>query len=292
MSIYRPDSELSAVNREAYERPVKVSPELFEVMRESIRISRLTDGAFDVTVGPMMDLWKQAGENGEKPTREQIDRARERVGYDKLILDEANRTIRFAVKGMKIDLGGIAKGKGIDLAVEAMQECGAIGGMVDVGGDIRCFGREPTAGRRWKVGLQDPDRVDHLLLTLSLSEKAVTTSGDYHRFVVIEGEKYSHIVNPATSETVKDVSSATIIADTATEADALATAVSVMGHEKGLALVETLEGVETILIPADGEKIVVSSGAGEYIIENIDRRVDLVQPVQDSESQDQVQEQP
>lgn len=286
MSDYKDDSELSRVNRLAYGRAVPVSSELFEVLAASVEYSRRTDGAFDVTVGPLVDLWRRAAEANEAPGTEQIAGAEAKVGYKKLLLDANLMSVRFAVDGMRLDLGGIAKGYAIDRAVEAMKTAGASGGMVDVGGDIRCFGR-PADRAKWLVGLQDPESADsgqwtaysgeeqtggpaemlspgEVLMVLRLEDAAVATSGDYRRFEMIGGKRYSHIIDTKKGEGADKLSSVTIIAETATDADALATAVSVMGAEKGMALIEKKEGVEAILISAEG-KVENSSGAVGYI---------------------------
>ncbi len=281
MSDYKDDSELSRVNRQAYEQAVPVSSELFEVLERSLDFSRETEGAFDITVGPLVDLWRAAGERGEAPSEGEKAEAEARVGYEKLILDANALTVRFKVEEMRIDLGGIAKGYAIDRAVEAMRAQGASGGMVDVGGDMRFFGR-PTEKEEWMIGLQDPSkagedttgemteiggagvRAGAPLMVLKLGDSAVATSGDYRRFVRVGGKRYGHIIDTKKGQGADKLSSVTIIAPTAMEADALATAVSVLGAEKGLALIEKKEGVEAILISAEG-KVENSSGAVGYI---------------------------
>jgi thiamine biosynthesis lipoprotein len=274
MSVHNTESQISRVNRDAYGQSVSVSESLFDVLQKSLEFSKLTDGAFDVTVGPLVDLWHEAGKNSTKPTDDEIESAKARVGYEKLLLDGENKTVRFALDGMKLDLGGIAKGYGIDLATDAMQKAGAIGGMVDVGGDIRFFGAPPRGKRKWSVGLQEPKTDDsglvsqRLVLMLEVLDKAVTTSGDYRRFVLIDGKKYSHIINPSTSTGAEGLSSVTIIAQNATDADALATAVSVMGKEKGLALIEKIPDTEAILISSGPEfEQTLTTGAEKYIKE-------------------------
>ena len=272
MSGYKTDSEVTRLNTAAFERPIKVSQPLFELLQRSVAFSRKTDGAFDITVGPLVDLYRSAADKKVAPSRDQIEQAKSKVGFEKLKLDEQNITVKFTVDGMKLDLGGIAKGYAIDKAVEAMQNCGAFGGMVDIGGDIRCFGAPPRDKNKWLVGLQDPAVKEvtigtgKLLLTLMVSDAAVATSGDYRRFALIDGKKYSHIMNRSTGSSAEGLSSVTIISKNATEADALATAVSVMGHEKGLALIETIPQTEAILISSvpNFERI-QTSGAEKYI---------------------------
>jgi thiamine biosynthesis lipoprotein len=273
MSDYRDDSELSKVNRDAAEGPVPVSEMTFEVLRRAVHFSKLSEGAFDVTVGPLVDLWRKAGETNEPPTEEALAEARRKVGSDKLILDEKNRTVRFAVEGMRVDLGGIAKGYAADKSVEAMKERGAIGGMVAIAGDIRCFGQPPRGQEHWRIGLQDPNVApDELgpsrpLLVFALTNEGVSTSGDYRRFVKVQGEKQSHIIDPGTGNGANKLVSDTIIAPDATSSDALSTAVNVLGIERGLSLIERLPSVEAILIPSGaGAAVVYSSGAKAYVV--------------------------
>ena len=272
MSDYKDDSEISRVNNQAAQRAVAVSQSTFEVLQKSIEFSKLTDGAFDVTLGPLVDLFHKAKKERSAPTQEQIEQAKEKVGFEKLILGSENRTVRFAVDGMRLDLGGIAKGYGVDKAVEAARRCGAVGIMVDIGGDVRSLGEPPEGRDHWRIGLQDPNvsvegvSGGGLVLTLNVTDAAVATSGDYQQFVMIEGKRYSHIMNRKTGTSVDGLSSVTIIADNATDADALATSVSVMGPEKGLALIEKLPNTEAILMTSQpNSKIIKTSGADKYI---------------------------
>ncbi|MEA3224780.1 MAG: FAD:protein FMN transferase, partial [Planctomycetota bacterium] len=185
MSDYKSDSEISRVNKEAAGRAVQVSESTYEVLRRSVEFSTLTDGAFDITVGPLMDLFHDAERQAVAPTAEQIAEAKSKVGFEKLKLDSKNRTVQFAVEGMRLDLGGIAKGYAIDKAVEAAQRSGALGGMVDIGGDIRCFGSPPEGREHWLIAVQDPNATipgttgGGLLMTLKVTDTAVATSGNY-----------------------------------------------------------------------------------------------------------------
>ncbi len=272
MSDYIDDSEISRVNKEAAQRAVRVSEATYEVLQKSLEFSRLTDGAFDITVGPLVDMFHTTKKEHVAPTQEQIEQAKAKVGFEKLILEDANRTVRFAVDGMRIDLGGIAKGYAVDKAVEAARRCGAVGVMVDIGGDVRCFGAPPEGRDDWRIGLQDPNSAVEglsgggLVLTLTVTNTAVATSGDYQQFAMIDGKRYSHIMNRQTGTSVEGLSSVTIIAENATDADALATSISVMGPEKGLALIEKLPKIEAILMtPPPNSEIRKTSGADQYI---------------------------
>ena len=270
MSDYKEDSEISRVNKGAFGRPVEVGESTFEVIRRSIEFSRLTDGAFDITIGPLVQLFRKAKNDGIAPTPEQIADAKTRVGYEKLILNDADHTVRFTVEGMSLDLGGIGKGYAVDKAIEAAQKLGASGAMVDLGGHVRCFGTPPKGREKWIIGLQDPNIDDFggsgILLKLQVSDTAIITSGDYQQFAIIDGKKQSHIIDRRTGKGAEGLSSVTIIAPNATDADALATAVSVLGPEKGLSLIEKLPQTEAILLsPAPEYKLTKTPGAEKFI---------------------------
>lgn len=267
MSDYDSNSLLSQVNRRAFAEAVPVDDELFEVLAAAVEFSRLSDGAFDVTVGPVVQLWRKAKKEGTAPDPELLRQARERVGYQNLILNPENRTVRFAKEGMVLDLGGIAKGFAIDKAVEILQSVSMQGGMVDIGGDLRCFGAPPDNAAHWLIGVQNPANDENILLKLKLDDRAVATSGDYRRFVVVNGVTHSHIINPATAGSAQTLSSVSIIATTAMQADALATAVSVLGNEKGMELIESIPEVEAILIPHGPEMEIEKTPAAEQYIQ-------------------------
>jgi thiamine biosynthesis lipoprotein len=271
MSDYKSDSEISIVNRDGFTQAVNISQSTYMVLQKSIEFSELTDGAFDITVGPLVELFRQAKDRQILPTQEEIDNAKLKVGFEKLKLDDENWTVQFTVEGMKLDLGGIAKGYAVDKAVEVMQGRGAIGGMVDLGGDIRCFG-PPFKGRdHWVIGLQNPkanknSTGDEVLLKLKITSGAVATSGDYQQFIEIDGKRHSHIIDRETGTSTQGLSSVTIIADKAIDADVLATAVSVMGVEKGLELIEETTDVEAILITSGPKfEIIKTTGVDKYI---------------------------
>jgi thiamine biosynthesis lipoprotein len=271
MSRYKSDSQISIVNRDGLKSAVEVSESTYEVLKRSVEISKLTDGAFDITVGPLVDIFRSAEKKEAAPSEEQIAQAKSKIGYEKLNLDDDNKTVRLTVEGMRLDLGGIAKGYAVDKAIEAAQKDGVLGAMVDIGGDICCFGKAPQGKNNWLIGLKNPSTSsdageDNILLELKLTNQAVATSGDYQQFVLIKDKRFSHIINRRTGTSAEGLSSVTIIAENATDADALATAVSVMGMGKGLALIEKLPNTEAILITLSPEyKIIKSSGAEKYI---------------------------
>jgi thiamine biosynthesis lipoprotein len=271
MNRYDPNSQLSRVNLLAAKEPVKVDKELFDVLQQSVEYGRKTDGAFDITVGPLVDLWKKCAESNSIPTDKQLAQVRKTIGYDKLLLDSNDFSVRFAAEGMKLDLGGIAKGFAVDLAVEEMKKAGAIGGLVAVGGEIGCFGTTEK-NEKWIVGIQNPQIQDadvgqNVIARLCLTDRNVSTSGDYRRFYKIGEHHFSHILNPATQKSAGELTSVTIIASNGTQADALATAVSVLGAEKGLELIEKTEDTQALLIKAGSKEIIKSSGVQKFIAE-------------------------
>ena len=272
MSDFKNDSDIGRANAEAAKHPVQVSESTYEVLQRSVEFSKLTDGAFDVTVGPLVDLFRTSKKTGIAPTEEQIAAAKTKVGFEKLELDDQNRTIRFSVQGMRLDLGAIAKGYAVDEATEAAQRCGALGAMVDIGGNIRCFGWPPKGRDHWLIGVQDPNSAVEgvggggLLFTLKITNASMATSGDYQQFALVQGKRYSHILDPHTGVSAEGLSSVTIITNNATDADALSTSVSVMGPQKGLALIEKFPGTEAILISSGPKyEITKTTGVDRYL---------------------------
>ncbi|MGB8227410.1 MAG: FAD:protein FMN transferase [Sedimentisphaerales bacterium] len=267
MNRYDPNSQLSKVNKLAAKEPVKVDRELFDILQQSVYYSRLSDGAFDITVGPLVDLWRKCAEANSMPTDKQLAEVKKIIGCDKLLLNANDFSVRFAAEGMKLDLGGIAKGFAADIAAAEMKKAGAVGGLIDLGGQIGCFGTTEKKGK-WIIGVRNPAKSEDnkILARLALSDAAVSTSGNYERFYKIGDKRFSHIFNPATEKSADQLSSVTIIASNGTEADALSTAVSVMGAEKGLELIEKTENTEAVIIKASGQDLIKSSGAQQYLI--------------------------
>lgn len=261
-----PNSEISQLAQTAHLSPVAISPELFEVISASVEYSKLSDGAFDITIGPETQLWRQMQKTHQQPSPEALAAARAKVGYEKLTLDPEKKTVRFAVEGMKLDVGAIAKGYAVDYAIESLKQQGAVSAMVDLGGNVRCFGRGISKSGDWIIGVQDPRKSDGLLLKLRINDMAVATSGDYERYAEVNGQKHSHILNPKTSESVKELASVTIIAPTAMQTDAFSTIVSVLGQEKGLALIESTPNTAAVITTAaEPEKPIQTSGAKQFI---------------------------
>lgn len=250
MSKYREGSEISILNREGAKRPVKVSEDTLRVIRESIRVGELTDGAFDITISPLMELWGFSKKEGHLPGEEELREARGLVNYGRISLNEEEGTIRFEKEGMKIDLGGAAKGYGVDRAADVLRENGISRAIVNAGGDMYLLGK-PLDRDFWQVGLKHPRREGEILGLIKVRDEAVATSGDYQKYFILQGKRFCHIINPVTGRPVQSTLSVTVIAREAMRADALATALFVLGSERGLKLASCLEGVEAIIVRED-----------------------------------------
>ena len=250
LSDYRAESELSGLGRRAGGPDVPVSADLFEVLRRSRALSERTEGAFDVTIGPVVKLWRRARRRGELPDPALLRMARDRVGWEHLELDPERRTARLERPGMALDVGGIAKGYASDAALEVLRAEGFDRALVAGAGDIAASG-PPPGSVGWVVGIAplDPDRAPGRILLLR--DRAVSTSGDAERFVEIDGVRYSHIVDPRTGLGLTGRSSVTVTAPDASTSDSLATAVSVLGPAEGLALVARTSGAEALIVAAN-----------------------------------------
>ncbi len=257
-SRYDPDSELSRVNREAGSAPVAVSGEMLEVLSRALEISRLTGGAFDVSVGPLLEAWGFfPRREGRTPSREEIESALSRTGWEKIELDRESRTIRFRVPGLEIDLGGLAKGYVVDRLAALLAGEGIPGALVNAGGDIYALGRHPE-GRGWRIGVEHPRREGEVLAVLELRDRAVATSGDYRNYFIQGRRRYSHIIDPRTGEpAATGVVESTVLAPDCLTADGLATALFVLGPERGLEVLKAVEGGEGLIIVEDDDRIVI-----------------------------------
>ena len=255
MSPYKEDSELSLVNREAAEHPVKISRELLNLIERSLYFSRISHGAFDITfssVGYMYDY-----REGVAPTDAEIKQALPGINYRHLILDRNASTIRFARKGMRIDLGGIAKGFAVDNSIAILSKMGFHQALVTAGGDSRILGDKN--GKPWMTGIRDPRQKGESVVVIPLSDAAISTSGDYERYFMRDGVRYHHILNPKTGKSVHDTRSATVIGPDATTTDALSTTLFVLGWEKAMQLLKSLPGIDAVIIDSGG-KLHYSSG--------------------------------
>ncbi|MCM8801425.1 MAG: FAD:protein FMN transferase [Candidatus Omnitrophica bacterium] len=239
LSKYNPESEISKLNKLG---KLKVSPQTFYIIKKAKEFSIKTGGAFDVTVGPLMELWGFTDKDYRLPKQEQIKETLKLIGSDKIILNDLDNTVEFAIPGMKIDLGGIAKGYAVDCAIKRLKEFQIKNCLINAGGDIFCLGDK--FGRPWSVAIQDPEGKG-FLKKLSLKDRAVATSGNYEQFFIKENKYYGHILNPKTGYPVDpDFKSVTVIASDCLTADALATAIFVLGKERYKDLIKEFKDIE------------------------------------------------
>ena len=252
ISSWRDDSETSAVNRGAGLAPVRVSKDLLNLVRRSIRVSELTGGAFDITFASFGRLWDFSAETPTLPKNDELEAALKKVGYQKVVVDAAAQTVFLTEPGMRIGFGAIGKGFAANRAIELLRVRGASSGVVNAGGDLFAFGVRES-GEPWTVAIADPKQRDETFAYLRVSDQAVVTSGDYESFFTIDGERYAHILDPRTGYPVRGLKSVTVVCPDAELADALATSVFVLGPDRGLALVDRLKNVEALLVTASDE---------------------------------------
>jgi thiamine biosynthesis lipoprotein len=262
LSTWIPTSELSRVNASAGVMPVHVSPETLTVVQRAVQVADMTDGGFNIAIGPAVDAWRVT-EGQRIPTESELDALRPLVDLQAVHVDVREQTIYLGKAGMRIDVGGIGKGYAADQAVDALRRAGAIAGVVALSGDIKTFGRLP-GGKMFPVGIQHPRKDGSVLAWIDLQDEAISTAGDYERFFEREGVRYHHILDPRTLQPARSCQSVTVIAREGVWADGLDTGIFVMGPERGMELVERLPDVEAIIVDKDG-RLLVSSGLKQRI---------------------------
>jgi len=251
MSDYQADSELLRLCDQPFGKPVSVSADLFDVLDRAQRTAKLSDGAFDVTVGPYVRLWRFARKRKVLPTPAELASAREAVGWEKLRLDRRARTVTLLVPNMRLDLGGIGKGYAADQAMEILKGRGLRRALVAASGDI-AVGDPPPGQPGWKVGIAAlGTRTNQLARTILLRNAAISTSGDSEQFIEIGGVRYSHILNPATGLGLTNRIQATVIGPDATTTDSLDTTVSILGARRGLALANSFPRTAALVVTGD-----------------------------------------
>lgn len=251
MSVYDKNSEVSEINREAGIKGVKVSGDVSRVIEKALHYGKLSGGAFDITVEPLIELW--GFDKGEKriPGKAEIERVLPLIDYRKVVINRHEKTVKLKEKGMKINLGAIAKGYIVDRMVSFLKEKGIKTLLVNAGGDIYASG-SPSGRTSWKIGMRDPRNFQGVKEIIDIRDMGVATSGDYEKYFLMNGKRYSHIIDPETGYPASGVISVTVIAETAVEADALATALFVMGKEKGMELADS-QGVKALFVTGEGE---------------------------------------
>jgi thiamine biosynthesis lipoprotein len=255
MSHYKPESQLSRINRDAAATPVRVDRELAELIVRALEFSELSGGAFDITyasVGYLYDYREH-----RHPTDAEIEAALPAINWRHVVVDREASTVRFLKPGVRIDLGGIAKGHAVDRCIGLLRARGITNASVSAGGDSRLLG--DRRGRPWVVGIRHPDDRERVIARIPLADAAISTSGDYERYFDEDGVRYHHIINPRTGRSATGVRSVTVIGPDATLTEGLTKSVFILGPERGLALVEAQADADAVVVTADG-KVFYSKG--------------------------------
>ena len=256
MSTYRPESEISRINASAGgDSSIVVSDQTMYVLRKARLYWRLSGGAFDPTVGPIVRAWGFQGGQAQRPAPAVLDSIRGLVGFRDVELDTVAHTVRLSRAGMRLDLGGIAKGYALDLARRALADSSIKGGSVDLGGNLLMFGT-PPAGGKWKVGIVDPLHGGRTVSVLAIDSGAVATSGDYEHYLEIDGRRYGHLIDPRTGVPARGVLSATALGPLGEWSDGLSATLFLLGAERGLALVDSIPGLAGVWVIDRGQRSV------------------------------------
>jgi len=272
LNNYDNASDISAINRNAGGAAVPVAPETFEALQAALKFGRLSGGALDITVGPLLRLWGFAQEipsmKGPEPSAQEIKSTKELVDYRLLQVQQAipggDGTARLAKKSMWIDVGSFSKGFCADKAIAVLKKYGITSALVAAGGTINAIGKKPD-GAPWKVAVRHPRKEDDFMTFVPLGDASISTSGDYERFYMKKGKRRGHIINPNTGKPVERMQSVSVVAATGLESDLLSTTIFVLGPEKGSLLIDSLPGVSTLLVSHDG-KLTMSKKWPEKIV--------------------------
>ncbi len=263
MSLFKSTSEITQVNLAAGKHPVKVSKEMIEVVEDGEKISKLSNGIFDLSIGPLVVLWQMRLKEGRIPTDSEIARIKRLVNYKNIIVDKKASTIFLKKAGMIMDFGGM-KGYTADKVAEIFKQRGITNAVIAVAGDIWVLGRRDD-GMPWRIGVQHPREHDKVMAILNLSDKYVSTSGDYERFVIKENKRYHHIIDPRTGKPSKGVISATLVGDKGAFIDPLTKVPFILGPEEGLKIVRQA-GAEAIIVDDQG-KVYTTDGISRFLDE-------------------------
>lgn len=229
-NIFNPASEISMLNKTAYEKPFKCGKLLWDILMQSKRFHTLSGGAFDITVKPLMELWGFYRKAGRLPSEKEISETLEKVGLDKVIFDEKLHTVKFTRPGLSFDLGGIAKGYAVDKAAEAVKKLGIKSGIINLAGNMYCFPVPPPGRKTFVIGIRNPLRKEEICGKVDMLGTSISTSGNYERYVVIDGVRYTHIMDLKKGTPVSDILSVTVITPLALDADLLSTSVFINGE--------------------------------------------------------------
>ncbi|WP_064196867.1 MULTISPECIES: FAD:protein FMN transferase [Emticicia] len=253
LTTFNNDSQTNQINANAGIMPVKVDQEVFDIIQRSLRISVLTDGAFDITYGSIdKRFWNFDRSMTALPDPETAKETIKLINYRNVILDSQNLTVFLKEKGMRIGFGGIGKGYAAERAKQLLIRNGVKSGIINAAGDLTTWGNQPN-GKPWTIAVADPDAQNQAFSFLNISDVAVATSGNYEKFVIIDGKKYSHTIDPKTGYPVSGIKSVTIICPNAELADAMATPITVLGVDAGLGLINQMKGIACIIIDDDNQ---------------------------------------
>lgn len=251
ISEWNPQTQTSKINQQAGVSPVKVDYELFSLIERSQVISKLTDGAFDITFAAADKIWRFDGSMKSLPTPEEVTKSVAKIGYQKIQLNKTDTSVYLPESGMKIGFGAIGKGYSADKAKALLMEHGVVAGIINASGDMNTWGQQPD-GQPWQVAITNPLNKDHAFAMVPIINNAVVTSGDYEKYVLIEGKRYAHIINPKTGYPAQGIISSTVFAPNAELADAMATALVVMGMDVAIERVNQIPYLGCILIDEGG----------------------------------------
>jgi thiamine biosynthesis lipoprotein len=257
ISDWKPASQVSKVNAKAGITPIQVDREVFDLTLRALRLSKLTDGAFDISFAAMDRIWKFDGSMSVMPSPERINSSVEKVGYKNIILDSINSTIFLKLKGMKIGFGALGEGYAADKCRELMLKKGIKAGIVNGSGDMSTWGQQPN-GKPWTIGITNPMRNNSLIATIPLLEGSVVTSGSYEKFVFFNGKRYSHIINPATGYPATGLTSVTVFGPSTETANGFSTSMMVLGKDAAIRFIDNFPEYRFVLI-TDGGKIISSA---------------------------------
>ncbi len=252
ISDWIPTTPISQVNQNAGIRPIKVDREVFELTQRALQLSKITNGAFDISFAAMDRIWKFDGSMTKMPSAEAIKKSVEKVGYQNIILDSVNSTIFLKINGMKIGFGALGEGYATNKCQEMMLAKGIKSGIVNATGDMSTWGQQPN-GKHWNIGITNPFRTDELLEVVELQQGAVTTSGSYEKFVVFDGKRYSHIINPKTGYPATGLCSVTVFGPNAETANGFSTSAMVLGQKAGMKLLDQYPDYSYLMITDRGK---------------------------------------
>lgn len=251
LTTYNSESETNLINANAGIKPTKVSAEIIELIERANRISSVTQGAFDISYGSIdKSLWNFDNSMTSLPSKEQAKENVQLINYKNILINKVEQTIFLKEKGMRIGFGGIGKGYAAEMAKNKMKAAGVQSGVVNASGDLTTWGTQPS-GEKWTIGIVHPEFKNDIFSYMNISDLAVATSGNYEKFIIINGKKYSHTINPKTGLPIRGIKSVTIISSNAEIADAMATPVMIMGTTAGLDMINQINNIEAIIIDDD-----------------------------------------